>query len=361
MNILYLNNSVHLGGDTKYILKLCKEFKNIYKVFIASSGGVLLNEFNKMEIKHYYIGDVEDKSPYNILFNVKKLIQIVKKENIDLIHSNHRMTTLIAKMVSKITGVKVIHTQHLCIDNKFKLTRMSLNNIPIITVSESAKRILIEKCKLKEKSISTIYNTIETQCENKIVDSKLINLKNNGYFIVAQISRIVDYKGVYDFVEIAKQTTKENKKIKFVLIGDGPELDNIKGIVEKEKLENEVFLLGVKDNIIEHLKYIDVVILCSYIEGLPLVPLEAFSQGVPVIATNIDGTNEEIKDGYNGFLVNIKDIDGFKDNIIKLYKSKELMDKLKNIAYNTYLNYFSVDLYKKKHKELYYKISKQAE
>lgn len=353
MNILYLNNSVHLGGDTKCILKLCKEFKDTNKIFIASNGGVLLNQFQYAGAKGYYIRNVENKFPHNILLNVMILMKVVKTEKIDIIHSHHRMTTLLAKIVSKFTGVKVIHTQHSCIEDKFKLTKLALNSIKVITVSETAKSILTEKCGLNKKNITTIYNTIETECKNKKVDSRLIDLKNNGYFIVAQISRIVDYKGVYDFVKVAKQTTKENNKIKFVLIGDGPELNNIRDLAKKEGLENKIYLLGAKDNIIEHLKYIDLLLLCSYIEGLPLTPLEAFSQGIPVIGTNIGGTNEEIIDGVNGYLVEIKDIKAFSNRILQLYKDKNLYNSLKDNAYRIFNHKFNNFKYVDQHNKIY--------
>lgn len=354
MNILYLNNSVHLGGDTKCILKLCKEFnvkKN--KVIIASNGGVMQNEFEKIGITHFTIGDVENKSILNIIKIINQIRNIVKNENIDIIHSHHRMTTLLAKVVSKLVKVKVIHTQHLCIEDKFKLTNLALKNIRIITVSEAAKRILIEKANLDEKYIKTIYNTIETNCKNKIIDKRLLDLKNKGNFIVAQVSRVIDYKGVYDFIEVAKKTALENKKVKFLLIGDGPELDNIKIIVKEQNLEEIVYILGAKDNVIEHLKYIDILLLCSYIEGLPLAPLEAFSQGVPVIATNIDGTNEEIIDGENGYLVEVKDINGFSKNIINIYNNTELFKKLKKRAQERYIQIFNEESYIRKHKEIY--------
>jgi glycosyltransferase involved in cell wall biosynthesis len=263
------------------------------------------------------------------------------------------MTTLIAKAVSKFTEVKVIHTQHLCIEDKFKLTRLALSDIKIITVSEAAKRILVQKCNLKDENITTIYNTIETQCENKIVDYRLLKLVKNKYFIVAQVSRIIDYKGVYDFVEVAKETNKINDKIKFVLFGDGPEFNNIAELIKRENLGDYIYLLGSKDNIIEHLKYIDVLLLCSYIEGLPLAPLEAFSQGVPVIATNIDGTNEEIENGYNGYLVEMKDIKAFKENIIRLYENKTSLLKLKENALDKYKKFFNTDVYISKHVETY--------
>ena len=336
MRILYLNNVMTVGGVTKCILKLCKELKDNNEIVVASHGGQLLDEFKSMGITHYEINDVENKHPINILSNIKKIINIVKHEEIEIIHSHHRMTTMIAKFVSKFTDVKVIHTQHLCIEDKFKLTKVALNNIQTITVSESAKRILETKSNLDGKNITTIYNTIEVENKNKSVDERLKQLKEAGYFIISQVSRVIDYKGVYDFVDIAEITVKENENIRFVFIGDGPEKDKLEEYIKQKKLQDYVFMLGSKDNVIEHLKYIDLLILCSYIEGLPLAPLEAFSQGIPVIATNIDGTNEEINDGQNGYLVNIKDIHRFKSYISKIYNEK-----------------FNNDIYIQKHIKLY--------
>ena len=353
MNILYLNNVMSVGGVTKCILKLTKELRGDNKIVIASSGGELLGEFEKLNVKYYTLYNMENKLPHNIIFNIKKILDIVKKENINIIHSHHRMTALLAKIVSIITGVKVIHTQHLCIEDKFKLTNIALKNIKIIAVSESAKLILVKKSKLDETKITTIYNTVDVEGGLGNIDYRLLDLKKKGYFVVAQVSRVINYKGVYDFVKIAKKTIKSNKNIRFVLIGDGPERSNLEAYIGKEGLNNYVYLLGSKNNVIDHLKYIDLLLLCSYIEGLPLAPIEAFSQGIPVVGTNIDGTNEEIKNGYNGFLVDVKDIDGFSSNIIRIYEDKVLLNRLKRNANKTYLNMFNKENYIENHKKLY--------
>lgn len=353
MNILYINRGMGVGGVEKCILKLSEVFKKKNKIIVASMGGKLTEELEKLKIKHYYILNTDSKNPRDILHNVMAIYKIVKKENIEIIHSHHRMTTLLAKAVSRFVEVKVIHTQHLCIEDKFKMTHLALKNIRTITVSEAAKRILIEKANLEEKNITTIYNTVETHSNNKIIDKTMISLKEDGYFIVAQVSRIVDYKGIYDFIKVAKETNLENSKIKFILLGDGPNLNDVKEVVKKESLENCIYILGQKDNIIEHLKYIDILLLCSYIEGLPLTPLEAFSQGVPVIATNIDGTNEEIEDGYNGYLVEPKDIKTFKERIIELYKDKEEYTQMKNRCIKIFKDKFNEEKYYNEHFKLY--------
>lgn len=357
MNILYLNNEMTVGGVAKCILKLSKELIKDNKIFIASKEkGALLEEFKKLGIKNYPLIDVQSKPPHNIIINIIRIVRLVKKEQIDIIHSHHRMTTLIAKIVARITGVRVIHTQHLCIEDKFKLTNLALRNIQTITVSEAAKRILVEKSKLDSEKIVTIYNTIETESINKEVDKRLLRLKEDGYFIVAQISRAVDYKGVYDFIEIAKKTIDVNKKLRFVFIGDGPELENMKRVINDNKLEEYVFLLGSKDNVIEHLKYINILLLCSYIEGLPLAPIEAFSQGVPVIATDIDGTNEEVINGANGFLIKPRDIVEFSNKIKLIYENKELYEKFRYKSIESFNNSFNVLNYMDNHLEVYHSI-----
>lgn len=357
MNILYLNNSVHLGGDTKCILKLCKELKYNNKIIMASEGGILIDKFEEIGVKHYKVKPISIINIFSIIFNILKIIKIVKTENIDIIHSHHRMATLMAKIASKFTPVKVIHTQHLCIKNKFYLTRLALKNIKTITVSNGAKEILKRKCKLDERNITTIYNSVELENKNKEIDSKLLELKETGFFLVAQVSRIIDYKGVYDFVDVAENTIKTNKNIRFLLIGEGEESENLKNYIKEKGLEEYVYMLGSKDNVIEHLKYIDLILLCSYIEGLPLVPLEAFSQHVPVVATNIAGTNEEIIDRVNGFLVEERDIEGFTEKIVDIFNNKELYEYLGENAYRIFNEKFTVSMYVEGHLSLYNKVS----
>lgn len=359
LNILYLNNSMNLGGVTKCILKLCKELKDSNKLVIASNGGELIPEFEKMDIKHYKLKTISSINIYNLIFNIIEIIEIVKKENIDIIHSHHRLTTLMSKIASFFVKVKVIHTQHLCIKNKFYLTRLALNNINTITVSNGAKEILKRKCDLDERKIITIYNTIELEASNKKVDSKLLDLKEKGFFIIAQVSRIVDYKGIYDFVDIAENTVKNNKNIRFILIGEGKDSEDLSRYIKKRDLEEYVYMLGKKENVLEHFKYIDLGLLCSYIEGLPLSPLEAFSQYIPVVATNIAGTNEEIINGVNGYLVEEKNIEEFTKRINEIYSDKELYNSLKIGAYRTFNNNFTVEKYILSHLRLYEQVVKQ--
>lgn len=353
MNILYLSNRMDVGGVEKCIIKLATLFSCEYKVIVVTCNGDLVKELKRLGIKHYQIENAENKNLKTILKNIWIISNVVKKENIQLIHSHHRMTTLYAKIICKFKKIHLVHTQHLCINDKFKLTKLTLQNVLTVTVSNSAKEILVEKCGLDNKNIVTIYNTIDENKTNNSVSDKLLKFKSKNYFIVAQISRIVDYKGVYDFIDIAEITMKKNHNIRFLLIGDGPEYEKVSNYINKKQLDEYVLLLGNKTNIIDYLQYIDLLLLCSYIEGLPLTPLEAFSQSVPVVATNINGTNEEIINDYNGYLIEPKNIEVFSEKIVNIAENEILFQSFRENAKKTFDEKFNSQLYYSEHKKIY--------
>ena len=355
MNILYINNSIHMGGDNKCILNLCRNFKGDgNKIIVAGSKGIMVDEFLNEDIRYVNINNIKKKTPINILKILFQIRKIVVSENIDIIHSHHRATTLLAKLVSKFTRVKVIHTQHSSDKTKKIFSHITLKNIPIISVSNSVRDLIIKEYKISGNNVKTIYNTINLNNSNLNEDSGLLEFKDE--FIVAQIGRLDYKKGIYDFVDIADNISKKNNKIKFVLIGDGPEMQRIKDYIKEKKLEKCVILLGKKDNILNCLNNIDLVTLCSYTEGLPLTPIEAFYKKIPVIGTDIDGINEEIINGFNGYIVKLKDINEFSNRILELYNDREKLLNMGINAYNMYLKTFDEKNYIEKHRKFYQKV-----
>lgn len=354
MNILYINNSLHLTDDTKCILKLCKELKNKNRVIIASSGGELLHEFKSIGIRHYTIKRL---NMFFVIFNIIRIIKIVKEEEIQIIHSHHRITSFISKIVSIFTGVKVVHSQNICLEDKSLLTRFTLKDTNIVSTSNLVKNTLIKNCNLDKSKITTIYNAVEIYDKNETVDKILLESKEKGYFTIGQVSRIIEDNGIYDFIDIAKEVVSINQNVRFFLIGDGKE--KIQAYIRDKNLEDYVFTVGSKDKDIKYLKHMDLVLLCSYEEEFPLTPIEAFSQRIPVVATNIPGTSEEVINGVNGYLVPIKDIKSFVRRINEIYYNPELYKALKRGAYRSYIQHFTIEKYISSHLKFYKRVLKE--
>ena len=90
---------------------------------------------------------------------------------------------------------------------------------------------------------------------------------------------------------------------KVIFIGDGPERDNLIELIREFKLEDKVILLGNRIDVEEIIECFSFFILPSYFEGLPMSILECMSKSKVVVATNVGGNNEVIKNGENGFLI----------------------------------------------------------
>lgn len=353
MNILYITSGFNVGGVERCIMSLINELKSTNNIWVASKGGTAISWLEDEKIQHLEIGDTEKKNPFEIIKNVYLITKYIREHDIDIVHSHHRMTTMYCKIINKFKKIKYVHTQHLCIEDKLAITGKILSNTNIICVSNAAKEILLNKCNVKPKSILTIYNTVNTNKTEHSVSEKVINLRNKGYYIIAQINRLVDYKGVFDFIKAAEIVCKRNNKIKFIMLGDGPEREKLEDYISSNNLQDSIFLLGSKNNIIDYYKYIDLVVISSYIEGLPLVPLEAFSQSIPVIGTNIPGTDEEIIDELNGFLVETNRPDIIAEKIIYLYNNKKVYKSMSIEAKNIFESRFSKEQYIESHKKYY--------
>jgi glycosyltransferase involved in cell wall biosynthesis len=148
-----------------------------------------------------------------------------------------------------------------------------------------------------------VYNGVDTTFfKPSILHSIFIHNKP----VIVFVGRLIQAKGVQDLLDATK-----NIECWVDIIGEGPykkELENI----AKGRPEVEFFGLRNKEEIKNILD--DATIFCntSYAEGLPTSVLEAGAMGLPIIATNVGGTNEIIDAGHNGFLVDPKNIDGLK-------------------------------------------------
>jgi glycosyltransferase involved in cell wall biosynthesis len=109
----------------------------------------------------------------------------------------------------------------------------------------------------------------------------------------------------------------------FIFAGDGPQKQNILNRISELGLLNKVVMLGLRKDIPDILKSIDVFVLPTLQEALGTSFLEAMAMGKPVIGTNVGGVGEVIKDGVNGYLVEPDNPVALADAIIKMFRDKE--------------------------------------
>lgn len=143
-----------------------------------------------------------------------------------------------------------------------------------------------------------------SESEAKSLIRREMGFSNND-FVFIFIGRLVNDKGLRELADAMRKLEDENIKIKLLLIG---EIDGEDDVLAKDKLNYlmqsiNVKYIGVQSDIRPFLMASDALVFPSYREGFPNVPLEAGAMGLPAIVTNINGSNEIIKDGVNGKII----------------------------------------------------------
>lgn len=207
-----------------------------------------------------------------------------------------------------------------------------------IAVSNANHDLLLKEYPELKNRISVIHNGIDlsefekallrfsAQEKQKI---RTVQFKSEADdFIIECIAALHPRKGLKYLIEAFKKVAETIPKAKLVILGEGPQENELKKLIKNLDLDNKIVLLGFQKNIPKLLKSSDLFILPSIKEAFGLVLLEAMACQLPVIASNVGGIPEIINDHKNGELVPPANIQVLADKIIEIYKNKAQREKI---------------------------------
>jgi glycosyltransferase involved in cell wall biosynthesis len=316
MKILYLTNHLNVGGVTSYILTLAAGMKNRgHKVYLASGGGELLSRFSQEGIIHKTVplATKQEVSPA-VLISAIRLLKYVKKENIDLIHANTRVTQVTAGLICRFSGKPNLSTCHGFFKRRLSRRLFPCWGLKVIAISQAVKEHLIEDFKVKEENISLIHNGIDVDkfrvpacpagrqsSEFRAEKKKALGLGSGP--VIGIIARLSDVKGHVYLIEAMKEVLREFPDARLLIVGDGKMKRDLAALVSRLEMERNVcFIPSVKETE-DVLAAMDLFVMPSLAEGLGLSLIEAMAAGLAVVGSDIGGIKSLIKHGYNGLLV----------------------------------------------------------
>lgn len=243
--------------------------------------------------------------------------QLVDKE-IDILHTHRYKENIIGALVKPKCKIKyLVQTVHGIAEPFRGLSGLKMGLYSrlneyfrrkhfdvVLTVSDDIKHKL--RLNTERPKIVTVHNAVDTALiksrKTQAQVKKSLNIDVDRP-VIGSAGRIVPVKGFEVFLEAARIVLKEKPLVRFVLAGDGPSRPKLQSLARKLGIEREFMFLGFREDIIDIINCLDIFVLPSYHEGIPMALLEAMALGKAVVATNVGGIKEIIEDNVSGLLV----------------------------------------------------------
>jgi len=258
---------------------------------------------------------VFDESRINAFQIYLKVNHQIKTWRTDILHTHRQKENIIGGITAKLNRIKSVRTVHGAPEHEstwrmphkkliIKLDQLIAKYFhnKIISVSSELTKKLYSLYS-KEKVI-TVENGVDLELLQPHKKNPLLIFKNE-IITIGLVGRLVPVKQVELFIDTANSLIKShNNKFKFVIYGDGPLKKSLNKKINDLELSDIVTLMGHRRNILDCINKLDILIITSKHEGLPITLLEAMAIGVPVISTNVGCIPTVIKNGVSGMLVN---------------------------------------------------------
>lgn len=369
------------GGITRFAMELGKCLNpDLFEVRLCGlgyAGSQLedrnIDELNRHGIQAFTASESIKDTPYKGFMGVVSFLNRYIHENpVHILHSHSEFGDIAAlylkfsQQVPKI--LRSVHYGYRYEWRKRPLRRFLLTNLlfPLyfsteIGISPEIVRVLNQRpvARLLGKKAVYINNAINLHrfsngSPNKLRVRKEKGLPEHGN-IIGTVGRLTEQKGYCYLVEAAALVIKKMPNTHIFIIGDGELRPALAEQIHRENIENQVSLLGPRYDVDELLYGFDLFVSSSLWEGLPTVIMESMAAGIPVVATNIPGSNDLIEEGYSGWLAKPAHGQDLANKILEAISSPQQRAEYAGRASQS-IQQYSIKIVAERHADLYLKI-----
>lgn len=349
LKVLIVVYKSEIGGAERVAVSLAKGLnrQKYAPLFCCFKGGILEKEVQGYKIPVFNLNK-SGRFDFLVLF---KLLNIIKKEKIDIIHTHSFSPNLWGRVAGIIARVPlIIGTEHTVATAKTNLQKhidkiLAKFTSKIISVSESVKNSLLEEENISPDKILTIYNgidfTVSTHGKD-IMDKKRKELGIDLHKkVIVAIGRLEPPKGYEYLLESAKIVTREFPSVLFLIVGNGYLRSDLEKLANDLNIDKNVIFTGHRTDIDDILSMSDIAVLSSVREGFSISLLEYMACKKPIIATDVGGNREAIISGESGIIVPPNNPVALAKGIMKLLTDNKMAEDMGMKARERYNEYFT--------------------
>jgi len=384
--ILYLNETASIGGAENSLLLLIKYLdKDLFKpIVVLPEEGLLSKRLKDIDVrveilklpkavplsstfsgKRRYRITALIRHYFNTIISVSRLWDFIRKEKIDLIHSNSLNANIWwAAPVGFICRVPIIwHVRDILPDGNKKRWYVWVSDKMVsgVIVVSNAVGEMFKDMREKDK-IKVIYNGVDVDKYGNDADGLGIRMEFNvgkSTRLVGIVGRLDGWKGQDVFIDAAAIILKRLDDIKFLIVGDAIFTNGgFRGQLERKAhalgVYKDIIFTGFRDDIHSVLMAMDIFVHASVKpDPFPRTVIEAMASGKPIVATSVGGVVEAIHDGVNGRLIPPSDPDRLAESVILYLSDKNIATKLSKRARKDAEELFSISVNVEKTQNFY--------
>lgn len=277
-----------------------------------------------------------------------EMVRLIKNGHYTIIHTHNSKAGILGRLAAKLCGIEiVIHTIHSCEFNYFgtgPLTKKFFILLEkwaahwtdhFIAISPHIKSEFIRHRIASENKINVILSGIEIEKFHISVD-RIEKRKELGIgadrFVVGVVARMEEGKGYEDLLQAAAQILRKRKDIVFLFIGDGPLKRKLEQRAKNDNIQGNVMFAGLRGDVSQLLKIMDVFCLPSVYEGMGRVVLEAQAAGRAVVAMEVGGIPDIVQENKTAILLMPKDVSALAGVILRLAEDRALREQMGQAA-----------------------------
>jgi len=254
--------------------------------------------------------------------------RILARERPALLHVNSSRDSWIGGLAARLVSprVRVVRSRHISTPlNRTLTTRIlyrRLMDVVIVTGSELTRRGLIERDGLEPERVAAFPIGIDVDQFTPGRPDRDVRHELNlpkEHRLVGLISYLRSYKGHEYFIEAAARVLSQAKDVTFLIVGEGPEEERLRGRIAALGLSSNVKMLGFRDDLLNVFRSLDLFVIPS-VEGdtIPQVLMQALAMGLPVVSTTVGSIPDVVQDGRTGFVVAPRDAGALAGRILTL-------------------------------------------
>ncbi|WP_349343073.1 glycosyltransferase [Marinobacter sp. MMG032] len=341
------------GGTEQVIRQLVTNLdKNRFHNEIACIDGEVGAIGQALETEHGIKLHSRQRAPGFDLKTILWLRHLIKSGKFDIVHCHQYSPYAYGWFAHWGTGAKVVFTEHGRFHpDQYRKKARFINPIiartshKLVAISSATRDALVEYEYLPRDRITVIYNGIaplEVSEKARAALKEELGIKQDET-VIGTVARLDAVKNQALMLKATRALLDRGIKVRLLLVGDGPEWENLENLAAELNLGESVIFTGFQSKPADYLGLMDLFLLPSFTEGTSMTLLEAMSLGIPTVATGAGGTPEIVDDGETGKLVESDDLPAFTRAIQELLQDPNALSKMSKQAKTHFTERFSAE------------------